>query len=189
MEYFVLKSSAKGGFAGLEYLENVKNSYEVDKGNKLLDTWSTDASFSMNREHPNQTLIPDSFSNLDGMNVISEKCKIRISDLISKDIEFLPVKIFDHNNAQLQDTFFILNPLKVVDCIDQEQSKIKWNNIDPDKISSCLRLVLKEETLEHAPPIFRIKHMSEVILVSEEIADKLEDSELKGLRLVEIDEF
>lgn len=188
MKYKVFESDSRDGFAVLKYLENVENSYDIKKGKPFTGILPSDACFRMNEEYPKDIKVPDCFGNLDSMIVISKRLVETIAAYTDNMVEFLPVKIYNHKGRETKEPFFILNPLTVVDCIDKEKSDISWNCIDPERISSCMELVLIDDALTNAPPLIRLKYATRVILIREDLAEILENGNFSGIWLVDIEE-
>lgn len=135
---------------------------------------------------PKDIKVPDCFSNGEGAVVISAKLKAFVEQQNIPMIEFLPVTIYNHKDSALEEKYYILNSLSVIDCIDTAKSTIFWNAIDPDMISGAFGLVLVEDNLKVAPVLFRLKHALDATVVNEELKTALMQSGCTGMRFVDV---
>jgi len=118
--------------------------------------------------------------------VISNRVREALTLLAgNSNVEFLPVSILNHKGRLASKDYFIMNPLDIVDCIDQEKSGVVWNAINPNMISSCEKFVLKEDAIPENIGVFRPKFMLTSILIRREIAAKLSAPEMTGVFFVE----
>ncbi|WP_163993630.1 imm11 family protein [Pyxidicoccus caerfyrddinensis] len=176
-------------FCVLEGLQHVRDEYQLSKGISRAQDFPKDACFHMSARHRKYVALADNLSNLGRSLVVSRKLKEFVEARKPRDVEFLRVSLFDHKQKLASDEYFIINPIRVVDCIDKDKSRYKWNNIDPEKMSSCSKMVLKPEALDPELLMFRPRHVEYYVLVHPELAKALEDEGFTGLRFTPIDEF
>ncbi|NTX53275.1 hypothetical protein HR086_18415 [Myxococcus sp. CA039A] len=176
-------------FCVLDGVLNVEDEYQLSKGVSRAQGFPADASFAMSAKHRKYIALADNISNLNRALVVSRRLKDVIEARRPRDVEFLRVSIIDHKKKVASDDYFIVNPFKVVDCIDKDKSKYRWNNIDPEKMSSCTKLVLKPEAINPELLLFRPQHLEYYVLVHPDLAAALEEEGFTGLRFTPIDEF
>ncbi|MDF3819370.1 hypothetical protein P3G55_05645 [Leptospira sp. 96542] len=176
-------------FCVLDGIQNVEDEYQLSKGISRANGFPTDASFTMSAMHRKYVALADNISNLNRALVVSRKLKEAIEARSPQDVEFLSVSIFNHKQKLASKDYFIINPLNVVDCIDKEKSKYRWNHIAPDKMSSCTKLVLKPEVIHPELLLFRPRHLEYYVLVDPALAVVLEAEGFTGLCFTPIDEF
>jgi hypothetical protein len=189
MELFVWRSNPAGGYCTLGMLQNVPDEYELKRGVSRLAGFPAKARFDMDAAHPKEIKLPDSIHNLDGMVVVSQPLKEFVESQSPPDTEYLPVSIYNHKKRLASDSYFIINPLSVPDCIDTKKSKIVWNKIKKDLISDCSRLVLQPTSIDPGLLLFRPKYLAKIVLVARALADAIEKQGFKGVKLIPLDEW
>ncbi|RYZ43201.1 MAG: hypothetical protein EOO71_04545 [Myxococcaceae bacterium] len=170
-------------------IQNVADEYQLSKGVQRAQGFPRDAAFQMDPRHAKYVALADSIGNLNRAIVVSRELKEFVEARQPPDVEYLPVSIFNHKKKLASAEYFVINPFRVVDCIDKEKSSYRWNNIDPEKMSSCSRMVLKPETLDERLLMFRPRHVEYHVMVHPELARALEGAGFSGLRFTPIDEF
>jgi hypothetical protein len=186
---FVWSELPSSVFCSLRRLQGVDEHTEINKGISRASHFPTDAYFEMDTRYKKQTTLSDSLWNAESMPVISPQLKAAIEALQPKHIEFLPVQIRDHKGNPVKEQYHIMSPLKVVDCIDREQSKLEWNVIDTELISDIFKLVLRPEALDPNLAFFRVKHMSKWVLVRADVASILKEQGFTGFEFRAIEKF
>ncbi len=188
-EYIIWESYAGTKYCPLGVLHGVKDEYEIKRGIPRAHNFPKEAYFAMDKRFPKQVKFSDSLTNGDNFIVVSEKLKTFLATKSLPLLEFLPVSIYDHHEKLDADNYFIVHPTEIIDCIDIDQSTIRWNLIDPTMISSCRRLVLKEEAIDRALLLFRAKFMERVVFVRADLAKAISDAQFTGVDFVDIDSF
>ena len=138
----LLYTHSEGKYCGLEGLENVPESHEIQFGMSRIVGFPSNAQYHMDREYKKQVALADALWGPGGDRVISAKLKNFIEARKPIGVEFLPVSIIDHKGKVASKDYFILHPVRIVDCVDQKMSIVVWNPIKKDLIASC------EERLE-----------------------------------------
>lgn len=189
MNYFVWQANPSGGYCTLEYLKNVDEPHEIKRGFSRAADFSEEACFHMDASHPKEVKLADNIFNLDRMLVVSKSLKEIVESESPPFTEFLPVSIYNHKGRVASTEYFIINPFDLQDCIDQNQSKLKWNKIDPELISGCYNLVISPEKIEENRLLFRPKYLPTIVLVREDLVDMIKAKGFTGIRFKELDEF
>jgi len=189
MEYFIWKALAGKGAAVFTDLQNTDDVISIKRGRKLTTSFSDNAFFEMNARYPKDKLLEDQVSNMDKMVLISPKFADFLRDKALSEVELLNVNIKDHQGNFSSEIYAIVHTTKVVDCIDQDNSDLVWNKIDPDLISGCYALVLDDEKIGDDDKIFRLKHLEPYLIVREDFRDTINTAGFTGVNMIEIDEF
>jgi len=162
----------------------IENEWELDEGKPRLADFPSDATCAMDPEFPDDIALADNLYGA-GNPVISAKVReVLEREVTANRLEFLPLQIINHKGRVASHDYYVLHPLDVLDCIDTEKSKVKWNNISPDRLSGCEGLVLKEDIPEDSR-IFRPTFWGSKILVRNDLVDALTAAELTGLLFIE----
>jgi hypothetical protein len=185
----VFLNDDQGMYCMLEGLQKVQDEYEIAEGVPRAKNFPQDARFVMSKRHKKQIALADCLDNLEAQPVVSERLKKFVESHEAKMVEFLKVVIINHKGKPIPEPYYIMSPLTIVDCIDQERSKIRWNNIDPEFISGVLKLVLKAETIDPDLLLFRPKHLNDRVLINRKFAKEIEDAGFTGMTFMEPAEF
>ena len=97
-----------------------------------------------------------------------------------EEIEFFPAHIVDKKGNH-DDTFFALNILQLIPCLDKEKSIFE---IDEDNYYSIRKWFIDAQKME-SYSIVRMKEHSSYIIVSEEFKNTCEREKLKGFNFTE----
>jgi hypothetical protein len=191
MNYLHWKASPNSvkNSCALTYLKNVKDAQDIDVGESRASGFPKDAYMPMNPDHPKDTVLIDQLYNLDGYTVVSAKIKEFLEEKDIPQLEFLPIAIQDLAGKTVSSDYWIVNPLAVIDCVDQENSEIDWNAIDPEIMSSCFGLTLLSDEIDEDLLLFRPKHMKSVVFIREDLAEEMDEAGFTGTWFVDLDEF
>jgi hypothetical protein len=178
----------KDGVAKLGGLKGVKNSYQIDDGASRLDGWPTDATFKMSDRYKKDIGLADSMASSE-LHVGSQRLKDALTEAGAANIEYLPVQIINHKDRLASDTYFVINPLTVIDCVDGPASGATYSPINEEDIKGCKTLVLRADAIPPDALVFRMKFVAGGILMRRDLADKLVATGITGLRFTELDKY
>jgi hypothetical protein len=176
-------------FCVLTALQNVDDRYELAQGVPRAKGFPADACFHMDPKFKKYVALADTLKNPNEIVVVSKALKEFIEQRKPRDVEYLRVSIINHKKKVASDEYFIVNPLRVVDCIDKEKSRITWNSIDSEKISACDKLALKPKSLDGESLLFRLKHFEHAVMVDRKLAQAITDEGFTGVIFDEVDQF
>lgn len=189
MDYLIWKAVFQDGYCVCGSLENFEDSHKLKRGTSVADYFPDDAYFEMDPDFPKDIKLADNVRNGGGFMLVSKGIKEMIERDHVNNVEYLPVKITNHKGRIASREFFIINPLDICDAIDFDQSKIKWNNINPDIISSCTKLVLKEDKIPTGLKMFRLKYFSRRVLIRRDHAEKIQKRGFVGVAFTKVQDF
>ena len=116
-----------------------------------------------------------------GAPLVSSRFRNLFLHLVDKEeIEFFPAHIVDEKGNH-DDTFFALNILHLIPCLDKEKSIFE---IDEDNYYSIKKWFIETQKME-SYSIVRMKEHSSYIIVSEEFKNICEREKLKGFNFTE----
>ncbi|MCC6559524.1 MAG: hypothetical protein IT372_41940 [Polyangiaceae bacterium] len=185
----VWRSRAGTKYCTLGGLRGIERVPELKRGESRADGFPADAFFEMSKKFPKQVALADSLSNLDGLAVVSKALKGFLEGESLVGVEFLPVSIRDHKGRVASADYFVVNPTRIVDCIDKDRSDISWNPMDVTRICGCLRFVLDVAAIDADVAMLRPKHLEVCVLVREDLAGEICDRGFTGTNLIKIEEF
>lgn len=189
MNYTIWDYEVNDRLCSLKAPENIKNAFELCYGISRESDFPSDASFRMNPEFKKATKLTDNVFNNDFLLVASRKLADFFKSENVPSIEYLPVKIFDQKNKLANEEFFIIHQVGTQDCIDLKNSQIDWNLINPDQISAVDALVIDETKIDKEATLFRAKHLPNKIFIKRDLARKIEDLGITGIRFEEIEDY
>jgi hypothetical protein len=179
----------KEGFCAVTNPQGFERQFLLLRGVSLADVWPVGVSCKMSPRYPKDIQLSDSLYG-GSYPVVSARLKEALTEPLSVGkTEFLPVVIINHKGRVASDEYFVVNPLETIDCIDQVKSDVKWNNINPDVISSCKQLVLREDVIPAEVGFFRPKHMLATYLMRRQLADALVKNGFTGLYFVDPEKY
>jgi hypothetical protein len=182
--YLILNPVAGAVFCTLQEIENMAEPLLLKKGARL-EPWPADVRLHMDPNFPKALQLPDCVKNLPGAIVVSKRLKEFIAAAKPVHVEYLPVSIINHKGKLASSEYFIINPYKLQDCIDQKASTIDWNPIDTSLIAACTNLVLDEKKIEKNAKVFRLEHYPSKVLFARELADGIKQAKFTGLKFIE----
>ncbi len=184
MKHFVMNADYVEGYARVGTLENGPEG-DIKEGASVLAQMRDDAYYQVEAEFAKNTKIADAVGSLSHF-VVSARLKAAIEPLVAAaEVELLPVRLKDAKGQPIDGQFFIVNPLGSIDVIDAEASQAKFNPLVEGVILRVKRLVLKPTEAA----MFRPAHMTRVILVREDLVEKLGAGGFVGLDFVEASRF
>lgn len=183
-DHVVWGTDPRTDFATLLAIENVDHDYRLKRGVAMAEEWPGDAAFRMDPAYPRDVALADAVDSQtgDGVPVVSPRLREALEALAPPDVEFLPVTIFDHKGHVASDEYTVVNPVRVVDCIDQEATTtILWNTIDPELIAGAIGLTLDAARLDPDAALFRPRYMPTRVFARPDVAAHLDGGGFTGL--------
>jgi hypothetical protein len=176
------------GICKLNGLSGVDDDFEIDDGVSRIQGWPSDAAAAMDPDFPKDIGLADSLYGASFL-VVSSKAKAFLDGENIGKVEFLPMKIINHKGRVASGDYFVVNPLQIIDCIDQAASVVELDSIDKGMISTCDKLVLRESVIPRELKVFRAAFWSGLILIRRETAGRIEAAGLTGMSFIEPDEY
>jgi hypothetical protein len=177
------------GFCVCGKLEGFKDAPELKRGMSAAHYFPDDARFSMNPEFPKDIKLGDCIDNRGGFLLVSKPFKEMIETADVRNVEYLRVTILNHKGRVASNSYFIINPLSVFEAIDLERSIIRWNNIDPELISSCDRLVLDGDKIPPDAAMWRLKSLPTHVMVRRDLVEEIQAKGFSGVAFTEVKDF
>lgn len=178
--FFIWGSEYEEGYCVIKAPVGVEKAYQLDEGISRIEGWHSDVVCKMNPEFPKDIRLTDNLYGA-GLVVVSELIKEALVSEEVKNIELLPVTILNHKGRIASKNYFIMNPIGVVECIDLEKSVVEWNLIDTNLIDGCEQVIFKEDFISEDCKIFRPKFWPYLIIIRNELAEKLVGAGFTGL--------
>lgn len=189
MAFVFWKTRTDPGFCSCTALRGFDEEHRIAYAQPVADRFPADTSYKMSDERPNDIQLADAVDNHDNYLLVSPGLRAFLEAEGGARAEFLPTQILNHKSRVASDEYVIVNVLDVYDAIDLDRSEVKWNNIDPDKITRFRKLVLDEERIPADCRVLRLKHFPNRLLVREDLAEAIQDQGFTGVSFVPTDGF
>lgn len=155
--------------------------WKYNDGISLVKEFPTRAEVRFSTNYPDGRILTDVLDNVDGVFCVSSKAKEIIEKHVEQaKVEFLPVAVLDHEGNPSA-SFFFVNPLDNIDCVNLDESDVNFSAIDNSQISSVDNLILDLDRIPEERPIFRLANMTAQILFTDAMREAWETAGLQGL--------
>ena len=186
MEPVLIKAKVKHGNAHFSLLQHWESSYKLNQGISCANEIPPEASYQMDDDFPNDKTLND-YLDTRGDIVVSQKGRdFLAARLPPSSVEFLPIRILDHQGTQVPGPYSLVNLLRHVDCLDREASVCTMSSLEPENIISVEQLVLDPARLPDDVELFMVANMPGLILASRQL---IKDMKAAGLTGVDSDEL
>jgi Immunity protein family (Imm11) len=167
-KYYKMAYDHQRGGASVEYLSDQQYCWDLSIGKKLGDVWPDDMSLKMTPERPKDVKLLDYISSPEDVLLFSPKCRDYFRNQALKEIEFLPVTILDHKGRVASKEYTILNYLRTVDCVDQNESDFTWNNLKEPSMN-MEKMVFNPNALGADDRMIRVKFVPGYVFFREDL--------------------
>lgn len=121
-----------------------------------------------------------------GCSVVSERLKQYFDKLGLKNVQYFPATVIEKEGGIAKTGYYAANIVGLIDCIDVNESEMDSELDDNGELTviwSIDQLVLKEK-ISYQEPLFRPAYFTGIILLAEILKQKLEESDMTGIRIV-----
>jgi hypothetical protein len=150
----------------------------------LKESWPQDAAIRISKNFTQVGGLADFMPNILNALIVSPKVQQLIHRLEVPDVELLPVKVLDQQNAVLAPDFAFLNPLGGQDAIDMEKAKYRMGSLNKTQIARIKDFVLKPQGIAPTAKLFRCTNYLRLFLVRDDVREVFEAAGVTGLRYV-----
>lgn len=170
-------------------LSGIDSIYDLNEGVSFEGRFPSDAKYSLHADFPNNLVLTDNLINSDGLMVVSSRLKVNLENRGLKDVEYHSVEIRDHKGRVFSKDYFILHPVKPVECLNHEASGANASLILPSVIDNVDELVLHEEQVPLDRQLFRIAGFPDATLIRRDLAEDLNNAQFTGFRWLELSDY
>jgi hypothetical protein len=184
MSFSIFRALPIDGVCAVTEALGVDDAFEVNRGISRAASWSEDAHVKMRSYNKRDIGLADCLVSIGGPPVVSKRLGFALSER-TPDIELLPVKVLNPKDKVASEDHFVLNPLRIVDCIDEAASVVDRNALNPAFISSVEQLVLREAAVPPDVYLFRLGSWPSVLIIREAFAAELQAAGFTGLHFLD----
>src|SRR5690606_8412424 len=121
------------------------------------------------------------------LTLYHDDLKEAVEQLKVDNIDFYPVQLRDQHTDTLEEGYSIINIIGLYDCIDMEQSKIKWW---PSGRGFDFESMVIDESKTNGTKIFRLKDDPTKVIINEELKQYFDKTDaLVGLELIQTEDY
>jgi hypothetical protein len=102
-------------------------------------------------------------------------------------LEILPISLLDKKGRPVPGRYSIANVLGTVDCLDLKKSEYTPSAMDEGLIMAFDRVVLDPKRIPRKPTLFRLKRMSDLLIVRSDLVARLEAAGVTGMSFLDLD--
>ena len=153
--------------------------YDVRKCN-AVDPWPDDVTFYYSGGD-----LEDWLGNVLGWLILSSRAVAIFDELAGSDIQWLPVTIVNRQTGETIDDYKVLNVLKCLPAMNRELSTYIAYPETPAYSFNVIRLVLDAQQVK-GTHLFRLGEQDVIVLISEELCQRLEGIQATGFRYLPI---
>ncbi|MBV1909218.1 MAG: hypothetical protein KUG78_07830 [Kangiellaceae bacterium] len=188
MKYYIWKQEFLDEYVMLDgVVRQIKLEHRLTTGELFIERWSPDAYCQYSKDFPQGLVLND---NLIGSLyvIVSNSLKSFLQSNVTNQLELLPLALVNHKGEKETESYFLVNPLEIYDCIDQQASELDWDR-KANVIDFADDLIFDERLIPDNVHMFRAKYMTELVFISQELKDLLEKEGFIGLRFVEAEHY
>lgn len=160
--------------------------FRLAEGDPAADIYPEDARIHLDRYDPGLKLTA-LLGNSIGYLIVSGAFK----DVVARHdtgAELFPVTIYNQRGRLHSRDYWIINPLRFVDCVNRARSRIQYSTEDPADIVGIDALVFDPRKLRGAPDLFRIPEQRMGYFASERLLKALMEVRPDNLYVDEVRE-
>ncbi len=122
---------------------------------------------------------------------ISKRAKELLENEEGVHAEYVPLTIIDVKGKELEEEFFVVNPLEKHEAIDLDKSTVEMNSLDEDSILGThdTRLVLKKSGDFEKFDLIIPEHLNSELMMSTDLIKKIQDAGFTNLKVNEPSEY
>lgn len=160
--------------------------YEYIKGIPLLSRFPerSDAVMCYDPSYEEGIKLYDILPSMDPVLVVNAKVKDVLEAMELKDIEYLPIRLWDHRRTPASDDYYILNPIGGVDFIDMERSKYRMSALAESQIARVKNLVVDHNKISPDAKLFRATTKMDQMFIHDDVRIAFEQAGINGYKLL-----
>jgi hypothetical protein len=184
MDYFIITTELGDNDCAIwELPEKMTKPHMPAVGVRMDDEFSNGLAFSMTKDVAG-IQISDVIDNALAFLMGSKKLKELLAKHALADIEYLQFTLLNHKGRVASKDCFIMNVIGTVDCVDKDRTEGETSSLTPERYTEIERLFLDDDKINPDLKIFRITSMPELIIVREDLKEKIEEEQITGVAFV-----
>jgi len=165
-------------------LEGFGNDYKIRNGESVKAEYPDDVTLTWNPDFPDHTIMTDCLNNISSEIIVSQRVQEFLAKRNLPDVEYLPVKVFNHKRRPLKTPYYVVHPTQVLDCLDLDACGITWDRRGTEA-EEIEQFVVDPAKCHDLPPLFRLRPMQYYVVLSRELSEALDAFGVEGMGWVE----
>lgn len=120
--------------------------------------------------------------------IISSALKTFLEKQFADQLEFHPAELICLADETTDSSYFLLNLLNVIECVDKGESEFTLFHPDHNMMVTIDKLVLDDTKITDAD-IFRVQEHPSLIVYSKKAKTSIEKQDFKGFNFLEVSEY
>ncbi|WP_317368831.1 DUF1629 domain-containing protein [uncultured Tyzzerella sp.] len=158
--------------------------HTVISGFKVKKFWEKTTLYYSPLENNNLEIFTDFLNNSYGWVLVSDKFIKLTEKYIKGEVEYLDVYVENKDNKNIREDYKIINIIKVLDALDLQNSI--YHSIDKEGYIFGLKKYALNNDIVKGSNIFRLHNQIDIIFVSENIKNVIEENNLTGFNFKEV---
>ncbi|MFY0570109.1 imm11 family protein [Archangium lansingense] len=161
--------------------------FKLAQGEPIGDAYPQDARVYLDPYSTGVKLCP-LLGNTVGYLIVNGAIKAVLERHDVHPVELHPVSVYNQRKRLHGRGYWIVNPLRFVDCVDRRASQIQYSTSAPSQIVAIEELVFRRDALKDAGDLFRIREQPMSYFISERVAADLQRGGFTNVFLNEVRE-
>ncbi len=180
-DYFVVRPTNDKKACYVEDYPSMVEDFEMPTtGERMGDAYPPDVRLEMSSEFKG-ILVPDNIPNALGYFLVSQAAKAVLEQHVTgAEIEFLPFSLVNHKGRKSPETAYIANVIGTSDCVDMDATDGSPGTFRDDEFSFIHSLKLDPDRIDAEANLFRLRPLSEMIVVRSDMKEAIEAAKLSG---------
>ena len=184
-KYFLLQGSHREGDIFVrEYEDPADFSEDYLDGNPYPTDSPPARLFYRSSRERNTDWLPGTSS----IPIVAGRFRDVVTQYEPENLAFYPVELICRETSECDNSFYFMNILGNISCLDQDRSRFRRSAAAPQVILSIDELVLAESMINQRH-LFRMKEFDILIFVTALLRHAMEHAELSGVRFVRLGEY
>ncbi len=199
--YYTLDTNGNSTYGQVERLNDFPDSWILSEGQLIGDEYPKNAHFQFHKTEGN--LLTDYVNNIYGAMLVSQKFRDLLENMGIDEtcVQYLPFTLSDKKGKPFEGTFYIVNPLLTVECLDFERIKlaaeedqyylddpevfrysgIQYDSAEKMQVYNLRFIIVDPDKIPDDKLIFRIKEIPKHIIIRSDIIQQIYDTGLTGM--------
>lgn len=164
----------------MQRISDQEANLRIRVGLSVADIFASDCSIHCDPSEPDRTIFVDHLENVGCHVIVSERLKEFLVLQKLSDVEYLQLKVYNHKERPIAQSYYIVNPVNPIDCLDVEKCIVTWKTdrqIRPKRIEGFEPDPTQCTSL---PALFRAEPLSKYLLVHRDLAAAMDAEGFEG---------
>ncbi len=157
-----------------------ESNLRIRAGLSVADTVASDCSIHCDPSEPDRTIFVNHLENIGCHVIVSERLKDFLVSQALPNVEYLRLKVYNHKDRPISQSYYIVNPINPIDCLDLDTCVVTWKTerqIRPKRMEAFETDPIKCAAL---PALFRAQTLSKYLLIHRDLAAAMDAEGFEG---------